>query len=213
MKRRVLLSLWCLTFVLALGASAIFVRGLIRDYYTGDAVVRFDPAQQTEWISDSFRVWGQGSYALRLSSVNHDPVPVGRRLASEFEVLISDPRGKRVLQKTYCPGSIEHRVPDNYADTLLETLELNDWPLRSWRLQLRVINADPNFRTSRTELRLRKQRYDPGMGGLANYVMIVPAGVLLLVSFILALFLARNGTSIPLYITAAGSLAFIVLLA
>ena len=212
MKRRVLLSLWCLTFVLALGSSAIFVRGLIRDYYTGDAVVRFDPGQQTDWTSDSFRVWGQGSYALRLSSVNHDPVPVGRRLASRFEVLISNPHGKTVLQKTYGPDSIEHRVPDNYADTLLETLELNDWPLRSWRLQLRVINADPNFKTSRTELRLRKQRYDPGMGGLANYVMIVPAAVLLLVSFILALFLARAGTSIPLYITAAGSLAFIVLL-
>ena len=77
MKRRVLLSLWCLTFILALGSSAIFLRGLIRDYYTGDAVVRFNPAQQTEWISDSFRVWGQGSHALRLSSVNHDSVPVG----------------------------------------------------------------------------------------------------------------------------------------
>ena len=212
MKRRVLLLFWSLSFLLAVGSSAIFIQGLMRDYYTGDPVVRFDPRQQTDWVTDSFRVWVQGSYALRISSVNHNPDPVGRLLEGEFEVMITDPHGKTVLRKTYRPGSIEHRVPNNYGDTLLETLELNDWPLRSWKLQVRVTKADPNFVTTQTEMKLRKQRYDPGMGGLMNYAMIVPAGVFLLLSLVLSLLLSRSGMVIPLYITAASSLIFLILI-
>ena len=212
MKRRMLLLFWSISFLLALGSGAIFIQGLMRDYYTGDPVVRFDPRQKTDWIAASFRVWGQGSYALRISSVNHNPDPVGRLLESEFEVLVTDPHENTVLRKTYRPGSIEHRVPNNYGDTLLETLELNDLPTRSWRLLVRVIKADPNFVTSQTELKLRKQRYDPGMGGLMNYAMIVPAGLFLVVAMISSLLLAKGGTFTPLVLTAVVSSAFLALL-
>lgn len=212
MKRRLLLLFWGLSFLLALGSGAIFIQGLMRDYYTGDPVVRFDPGRKTGWIASSFRVWGQGSYALRISSVNHNPDFVGRLLESEFEVMITDPEEKTVLRKTYRPGSIEHRVPSNYGDTLLETLELNDWPNRSWRLQVRVTKGDPDFVTSQTQLKLRKQRYDPGMGGLLNYAMLVPAGLFLVVAIILSSLLAAGGTFTPLVLTAVASSAFLFIL-
>jgi hypothetical protein len=47
-------------------------------------------------------------------------------------------------------------------------------------LSARVIEADPRFAGVRTNVHLRRRQYDPGMGGMMNYVMLVP-GILFLV--------------------------------
>lgn len=78
---------------------------------------------------------------------------------------------------------------------------LDDWPWRSWELKARVLQPDARFRTARSEIRLWKDRYDPGMGGLVNYVMIIPAAVLLLLALGLAALLARRGRPRPLVVT------------
>lgn len=211
-KRRTLLISWGGALVLALVCFGVFAQGLMRDYYTGDAVIRFDPTRAAEWRSASFRVRGEGTYRLYIASVNHDPDPVGRLFRGRLEVEVRDPDGEPVLKRTYGAGTTGHRVPDNYGDSALASLRLQGWPLRAWHLRLRVLEGDSEFLTGRTELRLRRQRDDPGMGGLVNYAMIVPGGIALLIALVLSLPLARTGTRWPLIATAAAGLALLVLL-
>jgi hypothetical protein len=92
-------------------------------------------------------------------------------------------------------------LPSNYGDSKLGTLEIDDWPFQKWVLKARVLKPDSRFTTAYTELKLWKNRYDPGMGGLVNYVMIIPAGVCLMLAFITSLALAAHGSKLPLFAT------------
>jgi hypothetical protein len=212
MMRRILLTVWGLFFFLALGCLAVFAQGLMRDFYTGEPVAKINPQVRTDWITVPFRVWGEGSYDLRIRSVNHDPVPIGRLFEGKMQIRIKDPDGKLVSEKSYEAGMTNHRVPNNYGDSQLALISLSDWPLRSWRLEVRVTDGDPNFTTTQTEIRLRKQRYDPGMGGLMNYVMIVPGAIFLLLAFFLSFPLLQSGSRWPLITTATMSIAFLALI-
>jgi hypothetical protein len=207
---RTLYVAWAATFALAALCFAILIQGVIRDLRVGEPVIALDLRVPSDWRSQPFRVLGQGTYTLHLSSVNHDPKPVGRPLESALDVVVLDPDGRPVLQKSYPAGATGHRVPNNYGDVALETLTLDGWPLRSWQLRVRVASADPNFVTGQTHIALRKQRYDPGMGGLMNYAMIVPGVIFLVIAFVLTVPLARAGVRLPLIVTATAALAMLV---
>jgi hypothetical protein len=211
--RRTLLIIWGLIFFLAMGCLFLIAQGLIRDFYTGDPVAGIDPQISSDWTAVPFRLWGKGSYDLQISSVNHEPSSVGRLFRGEMQVRVKDPHERVVFERTYNAGVINHRVPNNYSDNQLASMVLDDWPLRQWRLEVRVTEGDPNFvTTGKTEVRLRKQRYDPGMGGLMNYAMMLPGGVLLLIALFISVFLARGGSRWPLVATATSCIAFLVLL-
>lgn len=212
LTRRACFIGWSVSFPLALACFAILAQGLMRDVYTGDPVVAFDPTKRSNWLSVPFRVWGKGAHALHISSVNHDPAVVGRRFEGELQVRVTDPARRPVLEKSYAPGAAGYRLPDNYGDAVFERLTLDGWPLHPWHLEMRVTKADPQFVTGRTELRLRKQRYEPGMGGLINYAMIVPGGILLLIALVLSLPLARAGTRWPLIATLAATVGILLVL-
>jgi hypothetical protein len=212
-KRRVLWVVWGLSFGLGLVCLGVFMQGLIRDSDAGDAIIRVNFASPAGWVSAPFRVWGEGTYHLRISSVNHDPQFTGRPLDAEFEVQVIAPDGNAVLRQTYGAGATGHRVPDNYGDRRLATLDLNDWPLRRGELRVGVLKPDPNFITGQTELRLRKERYDPGMGGLINYVMVIPAGIFLLIALGVSFLLARAGSRAPLISTLVALGGFVIFVA
>jgi hypothetical protein len=211
--RRIAWAGWSVSLLLAVACFAVFVQGLARDLRVGEPVITLDPRAESDWRSASFRVWGRGSYTLRISSVNHDPRTVGRLFGGELEVRITAPEGRSWLHRAFPAGSTGHRVPDNYGDAALETLMLDDWPLRAWQLSVRVTKADPDFVAGRTQLALRKRRYDPGMGGMMNYAMIVPGAVFLLLALALSLVLARGGARTPLIVTALAAAAVLVLVA
>lgn len=185
----------------ALGCAAVFVQGVVRDQRIGEPVLRIDFPSAGEWTSTRFRVWGAGPRTLSMSSVNQDPQFVGAELEAAFEVAVVHSDGRTFFQRAYPPGSTGHQLPSNYGDSRLEKLVLDDWPWRSWELKARVLQPDARFRTARSEIRLWKDRYDPGMGGLVNYVMIIPAAVLLLLALGLAALLARRGRPRPLVVT------------
>jgi hypothetical protein len=146
-----------------------------------------------------------------ISSVNHDPQHVGIPLRGEFEVRVVKPDGNPIRRQVFGPTT-GHRVPDNYGDVTLAVFDLDDWPLRSWHFEVKVINPDPNFRTTRTEVKLRKQRYDPGMGGLMNYVMMIPAALFLALAFLASLPLAKGGSRAPLIMTVLALSGFMAVL-
>lgn len=210
-RRRTLWGAWGLSFLLALACMAVFIQGVMRDTRAGDPVIRVDFAIAPGRIEASFRVWGQRTYDLLISSVNHDASLVGRRLAAEFEIEIVDPDGKPVLHRKFPAGETGHQIPSNYGDVRLATIELDSSPLRSWTLRVNVLKPDPAFLAAQTHLKLYKRQYDPGMGGLINYAIIIPGGILLLLALIMSVPLAIGGARLPLFLTAGTGLLLLLL--
>ena len=198
---------WATFFTLGLVCLGVFMQGVLRDTHAGDPVIRVDFTSRPTSASVPFRVWGSATYALMLSSVNHDPQHVGTSLEGEFEVLILGPNENAVFRQRYAAGTTGHSVPSNYGDKTLTTIQLNDWPLRSWKLQVKLDRPDPKFRTVLTEVKLRKQRYDPGMGGLMNYAMMLPAAVFLALALGTSLALVKR-SKVPVALTCVMLVAF-----
>lgn len=215
MKHRIIFVVWTLFFLLALCGLSFVAQGLVRDFYTGDPIARIKPRSPADWQTVRFRVWGHGVYALYIESVNHDEFAVGRRFGGTLAVRVIDPSGASVFERTFTADALNHRVPLNFASTEMATITLDDWPLRRWGFQVRVVEGDSQFKTAMTRVRLRKQRYDPGMGGLMNYAMIVPTGVFILITLALSIPLARaghRGGKLPLALSASTVLAFLILI-
>jgi hypothetical protein len=209
--RLMLTVVWALLLALGVASGGIFVRGVIRDSHVGDPELAVDLARTSAWQRASFRVWDSSRYALSLSTVNHVP-PFGLPYRGAFEVVVRAPSGEPVLQRSFAGDSMQHVRPDNMHWSALDSLALDDRPWRSWELSVRVVRADPAFAGTRSAITLRKQRYDPGMGGMANYIMIVPAGVCLLLALVVSHALwTRTGAIAPLW-TSVAALAILALL-
>lgn len=210
-RNRILLGSWTLLFVLGLVCAALFVQGVLRDTRYGEPVQRLELSAETDWLTTPFRVWGAGQHRLILSSVNHDDRLVGRTFNGEIEVRVVDPDGQVVLQRAYPTGSTRHSIPSNYGDVTLDTVEVDGWPFRQWELLVKVSDGDPGFENVRSDIKLRKVRPEVGMGGLINYAMIVPAGILLILATLVAVPLARSTRRAPLILSIVALLGFAVL--
>ena len=210
--RRLLWVAWGLSFALALVCAGVFIHGVVRDARPFDASIRLDLDSPSKWISAPFRVWGEETYSLLLRSVNHDPALVGRPLMAGLELRVVNPKGQVVLQRSYEPGETGHVIPDNYGDARLATLHLSGWPFRSWDLQVRVTDPDPEFATVYTDVEMYEQRPVIGMGGLITYAMIVPSAVLMLLALVLAILIARHGPRLPLIATVGSALLVLLVL-
>jgi hypothetical protein len=204
-------SIWALAFVVYLLTAATFLHGVARDTHLGEARLIMSLAQQTDWRSAPFRVWGRGTYHLLLSSVNHDENFVGRVFDGKIEVKITAPDDRPILNQIY-DAAIRHGVPSNYTDSRLAGLDLEDWPHKTWTLHARVLTADDDFQTTRSELKLRKQGEELGMGGLMNYAMMFPAGIAWLIALMSALALAKTGRRWPLLVTLIAVIPVVVIL-
>jgi hypothetical protein len=205
---RILLGVWGLLLVSGLASAALFGQGVLRDSRHGEPVVRLDLSKETDWMAAPFRVWREGRHRLLLSSVNHDDRLVGRPFRGEIEVRIVDPNGTVVLERGYPPGSTEHVVPSNYGDVRLDSIRIHGGSFGRWALRVRVTDGDAGFETVRSEVKLRTDRRDLGMGGLINTVMILPAGLLLVLATLVAVPLARRNHRSPLVLTLSLLLAF-----
>lgn len=212
-KGALLWAAWLICFAVALAATGLFAHGAVRDTRIGEPAINVDPAAASGWQSAGFRVFGQGDYRLFISSVNHDPGRAGTPLEGTFEVAILDPEGNAVFEESFAGRETDHEIPGNYGDAELATLVLDDWPVRKWTLKFRVIDPDPGFKGIHTQVKLWKQRDDPGMGGLLNYVMIIPAGVFLLLALAASAALAARRRRWPLALTAVVGVGLMAALA
>ncbi|MGH7694852.1 MAG: hypothetical protein ACRENH_07715 [Gemmatimonadaceae bacterium] len=203
---------WLTTFALALTCVSIVVKGVLRDRRVGEPVLSLDLARRSDWRSSRFRVWGSGTYTLFISSVNWDSTFAGAPLGAELEVAVLTPSGKPVFKRMYAARSTGLRLPINYGDSHLADVSLRDWPVRRYTLAARVLAPDEHFKTAQSVLKLYKQRSDPGMGGMMNYVMIFPAAVLMFLAVVAALSLARAGKRVPIVITAVAGVLLLALI-
>ena len=211
-KWKFIWTTWVVSLAVALVSMTIFVQGILRDSRAGEPVLRMDLAAATDWIVVPFRAWRPGTYRLFISSVNHDPKFVGAPFAGEFEVAIIAPDGSVFFRRVYPAASTGHVLPDNYGDSQLGVFRIDGRPLQKWSLRARVLKPDSRFVTARTEVKLWRNRVDPGMGGLINYVMIIPAGIFLVLAFTTSLALAAKGSKWPLWVTVFSGMVFLVAL-
>lgn len=193
---------WALAFGLSLACFVALLAGIARDARWGEPTIPLDFSEVSGWQSESFRVWGEETYNLRLSSVNHDPEYAGRFLAADFRIRILGADDQSVLDRLYRGETLDHSVPQGYSDLLLARLDVRGKPWRPGKIQVRVSEPDPAFKTTRSELKLWKERPNVGMGGLINYALMVPGGVLWVVSLVLAALLAGRHSRWPLLLTA-----------
>lgn len=201
---------WILAFGLALVCITVLLLGVARDARWGEPAIAVDFSKASGWQSERFRVWGEETFTLLVSSVNHDPEFVGRFLTADFQVRILGADDQPVLDRLYRGEALDYLVPQGYTDLQLATLEIKGRPWRPGTLQVRVREPDPAFKTTRSELKLWKERPNVGMGGLINYAMMVPGAVMLILALVLASVLASRGRKWPLFATIALLLALIL---
>lgn len=192
---------WALAFALAAACFAVLLQGVARDARWGQPAIPVDFSEVSAWQSASFRVWSEDTYTLFVSSVNHDPEYIDRFLTADFRVRILGADEQPVLDRLYRGETLDHTVPRGYGDVRLATINIKGKPWRPGTLQVRVTEPDPAFRTTRSEVRLWKEQQDLGMGGLVNYAMLVPGGIMLVLSLLIASMLASRGRKWPLIAT------------
>lgn len=207
----ILLAAWFIAITLAALCVSVFVMGIRRDTRAGEPTIGVALGSPSDWRSMPFRVWQDGRYQLFVSTVNHDPSRVGEPFDGELEVLIRRPSGTVLYQQMFRGENMPHVIPDNYGDTQLALFDLDASATRQWSLAVRVVRPAEAFAGLQSEVKLWLERYDPGMGGLANYVMIIPAGFFAVVSLLVALSLARRRVRYPLIVSALCLLGFLVL--
>lgn len=202
---------WLAAFGLAVACLALVVQGIARDQRWGEPAIQVDFSRASGWQSEPFRVWGEHDFRLLLSSVNHDPEFVGRHLFADFEIRITGNSGRALFSRLYRGEAFDYRVPDGYADLELETLRIKGRPWQPGELQVRVREPDPAFATTRSEIKLWRDRPAVGMGGLINYAVMLPGALLTLVALVLAALLAARGQRWPLALTLVVLLALLAL--
>ncbi len=198
--RNLLYVFWLATLAVGVFCITLFLKGLMRDNRIGQPDVPVNLSSAASSASRDFRIWRAGEYDLTLSSVNHSP-PFDVPFSGKLEVIVSGPDG-HVLVHRIVDGSSAHMRPNNMSWTVLDSVRLERSLGKKSRLTARVIQPDPQFAGVTTTVHLRQRQYDPGMGGLVNFVMLFPGIVFMAVSFAIALSIShRGGGATPLWLT------------
>lgn len=204
-RRALLWTGWTACFALGGLCLVVFLLGHVRDTHPEQAEIVLDLGRADGPRTTAFRPWGSGTYVVHLTTLDTRSVP-GRftprdsapRYAGSLDVRLRDPSGTVRLEESYSAEELDHARPDNVEWTRLAELDLEGGPLSAWELEARVVTGDERFAAAdglRSEVLIRKDRPDPGMGGLINYVLLFPGLLFAGLAFVLALVLAREGAS------------------
>ncbi len=204
--------LWGGAFVSGVFCLGLFAGGILRDRGIGNAELPIDLSRAGVWRQVSVRPWFPGRYRLYLSTLVDQPKLREERLSARIEIRVADASGRTVLARSYAPGTLGHLLAPGMTWTRLDEIIIAKPDWKPWTLAASTIEPDPNAARARARLELRRERQEPGMGGLINYAALVPAVVLLAISFVAAILLPRfGGTYIPLLLSAAALGMLVVL--
>lgn len=223
-----LFASWCACLALGLVSAGVFGAGVARDTHFGQAALALELGETGPWRGIDFRVWDSGDYVLWLAILRRQPPfdpsdpaaggePPAPRFDGSLEARVLTPDGDVHAGWVYRGHAPEHPTTGGMIWTRLADVRLRDLPLRPWRLEARTVEAAPAFSDDpelSTRLLLRPRRPEVGMGGLINYVMIVPAGLFLCLAMALGLILTRlTGRQGPAWVSGISLALFIALFA
>lgn len=193
--------IWLAMLALGVLCIGLFIQGLVRDTRLGDPDLSVDLSQPSRTHHD-FRLWRGGEYDLAVSSVNHVP-PFKVPFTGSMNVVLTDADGRELINRIL-DSSSAHMRPDNMSWSLLDSLMLSRRIVGQMRLSAVVGTGDQQFRGVTTTVHLRRRQYDPGMGGLVNYVVLLPGIIFMVLSGAAGLSVLQHGGSrAPLLITIA----------
>ncbi|MGQ0704105.1 MAG: hypothetical protein ACT4PM_13315 [Gemmatimonadales bacterium] len=187
--------------MIGIGAGLGVAAGLIRDTRAGEPVLAIDLSQRSDWNAIRFRPWRTGNYRLFLSTVNFDSTHLGAPFGGMLETEVLNEAGQPVFRRRYGGGETGHVLPWNYGDQVLATLPIPRSVFHRWTLAVRIPEGDPRFNGATSELKLWRERNDPGMGGLVNYALSIPAGLFLVAALVLSVVIAGRGPHWPLIVS------------
>lgn len=201
---------WALVFVLGVAIATPVALGVRRDARAGEVTIPVSLGEASAPQTQSFRVWNAGSYNLVISTVNFDRARVGSKFTGEVRIVLRRPDGDTLLDRRFDGATFAHSMPFNYGDAKLATISLDAARIRPWTVSVEVTRADPSLAGVRSEVKLWRERTDPGMGGMITYVLIFPAIVFLLLAVVLSGVLLRRGRTVPLVLSVVAAGAFFV---
>ena len=170
--RPVLSTVWLLALLVGIFCTGLFLQGVIRDERIGDPDVSLDLSRHSLG-SREFRPWRGEWYDLAVSSVNHAP-PFGVPFRGNVEIRLVDGSGRELLARTL-DSAKAHTRPSNMSWTQIDSIRVARNLFRRMTLSARVVEPDSRFASVVTRVHLRTRQYDPGMGGMINYIMLAPA--------------------------------------
>ena len=170
--RPVLSTIWLVALLVGMFCTGLFLQGVIRDERIGDPDVSLDLSRHSRGSSE-FRPWRGEWYDLAVSSVNHAP-PFGVPFRGKVEIRLVDATGREVFARTLDSVGAHTRA-SNMSWTQVDSIRIARSFFRRMTLSARVVEPDSSFASVATRVHLRTRQYDPGMGGMMNYVMLAPA--------------------------------------
>jgi hypothetical protein len=212
--RLLLFALWLISFVIGTTALALFATGLVRDGSFGDAQLPIDLSQRGDWRSVQFRPYVPGRYLLYLTSVDREDRAEEVSYGGRIYVRIENSRRQVQLSERYEPPALSHHLRGGVQWTRVASIHINDFSFDPWTLSARVAAPEAAFARARSSMVLVRDRYNPGLAGLVNYVASAPALAFLLLSLVMAAGLPpRGGTWVPAVLSTVALLAIASLLA
>lgn len=168
--------------------------------------MRFRLAERSGWTAETFSVYDTGYHTLFLTTVKAFSKPVKgdtmneiqTRYRGEFEVRMIDPSDSVIWSKRIDGDSISLQNPANVSWTFLDSIRIGNPVGGSWKLQVRVWEADNNFSKTYSELALMPPMgLDIGRYIYGESIKLIGMGIALVVGFCLMVlggYLRRRST-------------------
>jgi hypothetical protein len=191
--RLILFFLWTLLFLGGLVGVAAFATGVLRDGKFGDAVLAVDLAHGGEWTSAAFRPWVPGRYLLYVTTDDRTARETPLAFAGRISTRIVAPDGREEMLETFDGSALAHEIAGGEQWTRLAELHIIAPTYAPWTFSAQVVEGDPAFAGLVSSVLIRRDRKATGIDGLFNYALAAPSMVLLGLSFLIAIWLARRG--------------------
>jgi hypothetical protein len=198
LARITLFALWLFCFVGGVLGALFLAAGIVRDSNYGSGTLPLSLAREQAWRAAAFRAWAPGRYLVYLETDDTVPREGETPFAGTIAVRIANPRGELVLEQRYSRPALDHRLNGGDVWSRLGDFHVVDPSFEPWTVALRVETPDPAFHNASSALHVVRDRHLAGMEGLLNYVLAYPASAALMLSFLAAAALPRQGgTWIP----------------
>jgi len=206
--RLILFLSWTVFFLAGAVGIGAFATGLLRDGRFGDAALPVDLSRRSDWVSAGFRAWVPGRYLLYVVTDDRKDREEPATFAGRVSARIVAPDGREEMLETFGAPALHHELNGSEQWTRLAELHIISPTYDPWTFSAQVVEADAAFAGASSSVLIRRDRKATGIDGLSNYALAAPAMATLMLSLLMAIWLARRGgTWMPALLSVLGLLA------
>lgn len=201
---------WAMLWIAGVFLTGVSAMHLLADSHRWDARVSLPVQNGAAHASATFRSLSGGAVNVFATSLVHgSTAPIPFRGAIKIKIVGAD--GSLIREDALGRGGVPHEQASGSSWTLLGQVKAPRIWFAPWRLEARVLAADPAFPAERIDIILRKERPDLGMGGMVFYVTIFIGVFFVLMASLLAGVWRSVLGNAPLVLSAAAVLLGLIL--